>query len=224
MARKSVEDLKRKPSGRDRSWACVGMDTSMSSIAMVSMIYDAVLDKMIGPTFRTIRWTEEDYFERLLQANRLEETMLVVVPSQYVTMERTFIAIEEPFYYGAVKRGQSGWIKQQAEVSGAAKAGLLRWGWRNLYEINNQSWYKTIRDEGHIVRKGKEGKWDVKTWAIQAFGLPDLPDLVQGKHGKIPRPESGYGAKAKPVQPEDIYDAAGLCAWMLDTAETGGLL
>ena len=66
-----------------------------------------------------------------------------------------------------------------------------------------------------------EGKWDVKDWAIGAYGLPDLPDLVSGKNGgKIPRPETGFGAKAKAVQPNDIYDAAAVMAYMQDHVQS----
>jgi hypothetical protein len=210
-----------------KSWAAIGVDTSMTSIAVVGIGYDSVLDKMVGPQHTEVRWLPEtDYYKRLSDAAKAHELILDVVHKLWViNPANVFIAIEEPFFYGAVKRQQSSWLKQQAEVSGAFKGGLARYGYLNIYEINNAQWAKALREEGVLVytnRKDPDRKWKVKEWAIQAFGLPDLPDLVASKSGaKIIRPESGYGAKAKPVQPNDIYDAAACCAWMMNEIESG---
>jgi hypothetical protein len=149
--------------------------------------------------------------------------------------ERVYIAIEEPWFYGAVKNAESAWLKQQAEVAGAFKGGLARFGYLNIYEINNSQWHATLRKDGIEFGKAARGtpakekaavrernKFLVKEWAMQAFGLPDLPDLVRSKSGaKIIRPESGFGAKAKAVQPNDFYDAAACAAWMQNAIESG---
>ena len=94
----------------------------------------------------------------------------------------------------------------------------MRDGYTNLWEINYQTWLGVIRAEtGQTLPSSKETKWKVKTWAIEAFGVPNYPDLIQHhKLGKIPRPE---GSKAKAVQPEDVYDALGIMAWMRATVE-----
>ena len=207
----------RQKAAQRASWAAVGVDTSLTALSAVAVAYDGMRDAMIGPFWSEIRWMPEvDYFDRLGQAAKGHELIQSVLAKTWVLdPTRIFIAVEEPWYFGATKRGQSAWLKQQAEVAGAFKGSIVRWGYTNIYEINNSQWRKAIRDDGHDVRKGPEGKWDVKDWAINAFGLPDLPDLVKSKSGaKIPRPESGFGAKAKPVQPNDIYDAAACCAWM----------
>jgi hypothetical protein len=196
----------------------------MSSIAVVGIGYDSKTDKIVGPSFSELRWfTDDEYFTRLGQAAKAYELILDVLKDLWVIeMERVILAIEEPWYYGAVKQQQSAWLKQQAEVAGAFKGGLVRYGFKYIYEINNSQWRKAVRDDGQEIRKGQEGKWDVKTWAIKAFGLPEFPDLVKDRNGsKIPRPESGFGAKAKPVQPSDIYDAAACCAWAQNEIVSG---
>lgn len=226
MARKTLADLRTTtPTGvqhrHDKSWVALGWDTSMTSVACVGTGYDCVLDKMVGPAFAEIRWMpEDDYFPRLGQASKAHDVALQVIGELGIPIPNTrvFQAFEEPVPYGMIKKaGMSGWIKQQCEVAGAVKGSLFRYGFLNMSEINNSQWRKVLRAEGVVLPKGPAAKWEVKKWAIQAFGLPDLPDLVKSKSGaKIPRPESGYGAKAKPVQPNDVYDAAAVCAWQCD--------
>lgn len=206
----------------DLSWMALGVDTSMTSLAVVGIGFDGILKKRVGPFYAETRWMpDDDYFKRLADAAHSPNLISVVTAKVHsIKLERTFIAIEEPFFYGAVKKQQSSFVKQQAEVCGSFKGGLARWGYVNMFEINNSQWRAAVRRDGQTIRKGPEGKWDVKAWAINSFGLPDLPDLVKSKSGaKIPRPESGYGAKAKAVQPNDIYDAAACCAWMVDELE-----
>lgn len=224
MARKDGSTLQARQKGAQSltkavagaSWASVGIDTSMSSLAVVAVGYDATLDKMVGPTYAERRWyADDDYFKRLGEAAKSHDLVLDALTGLWVIeLDRVVIVAEEPWYYGAVKQQQSAWLKQQAEIAGAFKGGLVRYGFPIIYEINNQQWRKVIRDEGVTIRKGQEGKWDIKEWAIKAFGLPEFPDLVKDKGGsKIPRPESGFGAKAKAIQPSDIYDAAACAAW-----------
>ena len=222
MARKTGATLKRALSARAPSWAAVGVDTSLTAISAVATAYDALTGSRRGPFWAEVRWLpEDDYFIRLGQASKTAGLIYDVLKEAWVRdYDNIYIAIEEPWYFGAAKHGQSGWLKQQAEVAGAFKAGLVNNGYLNIYEINNSQWRKVLRQEGVTIRRGAEGKWDVKEWAINAYGLPDFPDLVKSKSGaKIPRPESGYGAKAKPVQPSDIYDAAACAAWMQDHVE-----
>jgi hypothetical protein len=244
MARKTAQDLKPKqlslPTTKlpareivKGSWACIGVDTSMTACSVVAMGWDSVLKRTVGPSHGEIRWMpEDDYFKRLGEAAKGHELLLDCLRDMYVDLSRVFIAIEEPFPMGMLNKlgkGQSGWVKQQCEVAGAFKGSLVRYGFQNIYEINNSQWAKTLRDEGVPLlppnRKDEMRKWKVKEWAIRAFGLPELPDLVKSKSGgKIPRPTEGYGANAKAVQPNDIYDAAAVCAWMLDEAERLGLV
>lgn len=231
----------------EASWAAVGIDTSMTACSAVAMGFDAKTKKMVGPTYAEIRWTpDDDYFKRLGQAAKGHELVLDVLrPLWVIDPEKTFIAIEEPFPLGMIGRAVAGkgtwqgsFIKQQSEVSGAFKGSLVRYGYLNIYEINNAQWHATIRKDGiefEVIRRAwtkqekdaakYRNKFLIKTWAVKAFGLPELPDLVASKSGaKVPRPAEGYGAKAKAVQPNDIYDAAACCAWMQDEIENGRVL
>jgi len=219
MLKSAAKDLR-------KSWVAIGMDMSMTSIAAAAIGWDGALGAMTDVRWGEIRWTpEHDYFTRLGQAANVHSLILDVIPSLWaVAPERVCICIEEPFPMGMMTRKTftGSWIKQQCEVAGAAKGAIVRYGWPNIYEINNAQWKATLRREGVTIRKMPEGKWDVKEWACQALGLPDLPDLVRGKEGgKIPRPESGRGANAKAVQPSDVYDAAACLAWMMDEIQEG---
>jgi hypothetical protein len=215
MARKKLAGLVGRKKVNPK-WIVVGCDTSMSSIAVAAMGWDATLKQMRGPSLYTHRWASDyDYLLRLKEVSQAEiliETAVSGLGFWTTSVDDIYIAVEEPFPLGYVKKAQSGWIKQQAQVSGALLGGLSRYGYTNLYEINWQTWLNVVRAEtGLTIASNKEAKWKVKEWAIEAFGVPDFPDLIQSKHGKIPRPE---GSKAKAVQPEDIYDALGVMSWM----------
>jgi hypothetical protein len=240
MARKTLTDLKPSSKQRDfgklaeilvngmderarhaNSWAVVGMDTSMSSIALTAIGYDALMGKLTKVKWAQVRWlAEDDYFKRINDAAMIHMKVLDVLPIG-LNLDRVYIFQEEPVPLGMMRSGrgtfESGWVKQQCEISGAVLGSLTRWGYSNIWQINNQQWKKVLRNEGVTISKMPEGKWNVKEWAIQAYGLPDLPDLVKGKTGgKVPRPVSGYGAKAKAVQPDDVYDAAACMAFGVD--------
>lgn len=241
MARKSAALLPSMQKKATRtSWAAVGIDTSMTACSVVGVAYDGMTDKIVGPFHSEIRWMPEDgYFKRLGEAAKGYELVLDVVRGAWVLdSSRIFIACEEPIFYGAVKAQTGAWIKQQCEVAGAFKGGLVRYGFRNIYEINNSQWHATLRKDGVEFERAERGtsqsekaavrhrnKFKVKDWAIQAFGLPELPDLVKSKSGaKIPRPAEGFGAKAKPEQPSDVYDAAACAAWIQDMIESGEIV
>ena len=227
--------LKRVYDRRLLSWAALGADTSMSSISLVGIGYDGILDKMIGPHHATIRWGIEDhYMHRLRDAHNAHRLVLDVLPGFWqIDLDRIWIAVEEPFHYGAPQRQIGSYIKQQAEIGGAFKGGLVNYGYPHIEEINNSQWHATLRRDGVEFTKAPKGsssgerarialanKFKVKEWAMRAFLLPDYPDLVIGPDGnKIPRPATGKGANAKAVQPEDVYDAAAVCAWMQDQVE-----
>lgn len=228
MARKSAHMLpSRQKAARGPSWAVVGGDTSMSSVAFTAMGYDSVLGKMTKVVYKDVRWTTEqdDYLQRLADASRSHELVLDCLRELWVVEpENVYIAVEEPVPLGMIRRADSGWVKQQCEISGAVLGSLYRYGFKNIWQINNAQWKAVLRAEGVTIRKMPLGKWDIKDWAIAAYGLPDLPDLVRGKNGgKIPRPTSGFGAKAKAEQPNDIYDAAACMAVAQDLMQSDTL-
>lgn len=226
-----------------KNWAVVGVDTSLTSIAAVAYGYDSTTDST-NVTYGEIRWTPEvDYFKRLGEAAKTHELILDLLRRLWVVdPERVYVALEEPFPLGMLGNRnatfQAGFAKQQAEISGAVKGSLVRYGFPNLEEINNSSWHKALREDGAgfetIPRKALKSekerlklanKFRVKEWAIGRYGLPDLPDLVASRSGaKITRPESGYGAKARAVQPSDVYDACAVMHWLLCDLEARGTL
>lgn len=219
MARKFKRPLA-KPSERpsERSWGVVGVDVSLTSISGAMLCYDAILDKMRGPGLFSIRWERPvHFFDRLAQAAKAYDFMLdLMAKCGPMTIPQTniWIGVEEPWPAGIVRKAESGWLRQQAQVQGAFIGGLVRHGYTRVYEVNAQSWKNPVRAE---LDKGKIDKWDVKTWAMEAYDVPDLVDLIDhSTRGLIPRPDN---SKAKARQPDDCYDALGILAWMHDTRE-----
>lgn len=214
-----------KPRADSRQW--IGIDLSLHTLALASLAWDSVLRKWMGPSFVVIRWNKNDhYFDRLRELSRPEqfiadlqtEMKLLVEPSQ------VYIAIEEPWPTAMVGRGNSNTLKQQAEMNGALMAGLLRYGFSNVYQINNQWWKQVIADDLGITPhwtsfgKGLEGKMRSKQWALDSRRdwrkpVPVWPDIIEDKKngGRMPQPEE---SRAQPLQPDDRYDALAMAKWM----------
>jgi hypothetical protein len=213
---------KRKPT---ESWACFGCDVAMNCISIAGIGYSRTLDKYSGPVFSNMRFTKEThYYDRLKFAVKSVDQMWdlcarLSLPS--ISQGSIWMAVEEPFPFGMVGRKskfQSAWIKQQTQMSGAFLAGMIRHGYTNVFEINNVQWRKVVADDlGITTHHTKWDKFKPKEWALENFkDVPDLPDLIaHSKRGLIPRPD---GSRAKAVQPEDIYDALGICMWMAKEA------
>lgn len=210
--------LKTKPTLRP-TYCVIGIDTSMSSIAGAAVLFDGLLDKMNGPALHSVRWNNgEHYFQRMEEAAKAQNFIhsLMSELGFCQNIEDVYIAIEEPWPMGMVKRMQSAYIKQQAQMHGAFLGGLLRYGYQNIFEVNSQRWKSTVASEMDMKLNKEFNKWSVKQWAMDSWGAPDLPDLIQGKNGKMPRPES---SRAKAIQPDDRYDALGILSWMLDLVQ-----
>lgn len=214
MARKFPKKVAQAPEKPyARSWAVCGVDVSMTSMSGIATAYDAILDKLRGPGVFSVRWERDIHFlDRLAQATRSGDfihTLLADCGPFSIPPENVWIAVEEAWPVGLVHKADSMWLRQQAQIQGCFVGGLIRAGFHRVHEANNQLWKNPIRQETGI---GRPDKWAVKEWAIQAYGLPDLPDLIDhSKRGLIPRPDT---SKAKARQPDDIYDAAGIHAWM----------
>jgi len=224
-----------KDSKPDKGWMIAGFDVSLSCIAGAAIAYDAILNKFKGPVFVNQRWTKEDhYFERVGFRSHelvldLEHQMLLTLP-----LEKIFIAEEEPWPFGLIKGGDSGWLKQQAEMSGGFLGSLLHYGFRNVSQMNTIRWRQMVANDLGItthVSKWKEpklcmlynctpadtGKFRTKQWALaySANGnywqesVPNWPDIIKSqKLGNIPRPKN---SRAKSHQPDDRYDALAIC-------------
>ncbi len=240
-----------KDTRRKHGWMVVGFDTSMSSISSAAFAYDAITKKLRGPVFRTVRWNspEHEYFDRIKAAAKAHEIIWDLQGDLNVTMdlEEIFIAQEEPWPMGMSLGKTSGFLKQQAEISGAFLGSLIRWGYTNVAQINTTRWRMMVAEDLGITihhtkwksadlalkyncRPDDSGKFRAKQWAMNpgyAFmgvfprEIPNFPDIIERKGGKIPRPE---GSTAKAVQPADEYDALAV-AWtfFLELSATGAI-
>jgi hypothetical protein len=240
---------------RKRGWMIVGFDTSMTSLAGAAIGWDATLKKFKGPVFVERRWTKDDhYFVRLNTAARSHDLVLELQHQLglELNLEESWIAQEEPWPVGMVGRNThiSGYLKQQAEISGAFLGGLVRYGWQNVSQINSMKWRTMIaQDLGitthHTKWKDPElalkynckpadtGKFRAKQWALDHGGfkaftlgifpneIPDWPDLIQRPSGLGPRPDDSH---AKAVQPDDRYDALAVMWWHYTDLEQAKLL
>lgn len=206
---------KKHPKRSTNSWLAAGFDISMSSVAGAAFGYDATLNEYKGPEFTIERWGRNThYFDRISSCSRAENFIHDLQSEMGMTVkaEDIYIAIEEPWPMGMVGKQQSNSLKQQAEISGAFLAGLLRYGYKNIFQIHNTHWRQIVAaDLGITIHYSKWDKWKPKEWAL-AMEIEDWPDLINhSTKGKIPRPE---GSKAKAVQPDDRYDAFAIATWM----------
>src|SRR5215471_2468318 len=236
--RKKHKSLPTPRANREKGWAVMGFDVSMSSIAGAGIGYDATLKRMVGPNFIYMRWEKDDeYFARLAEASNAQLLVEGILNEMklMLNLNEVFIAEEEPWPLGMARGGLSSFMKQQAEISGAFLGGLVRWGYTNISQMNSIRWRQEVaRDLGITTHHSKwrspelalrfnckpsdSGKFRAKEWALADPGyafmhvfeneIPDWPDIINSKDGKIPRPD---GSVAKAVQPDDRYDALAVC-------------
>ena len=221
----------------DKGWIVCGFDVSMSCIAGAAIAYDAIIRKFKGPVFVEVRWTKQDeYFDRLKVAAKSHELIFDIIGQFHLSLplEKIFIAQEEPWPFGLVRGGESGWLKQQAEISGAFLGGLVRYGYENVSQMNTIRWRTVVANDLGITThhsKWKDptlcavyncipkdaGKFRTKQWAL-AYSkngnywneeVPLWPDIIKSQNlGNIPRPKN---SRAKAHQPDDRYDALAIC-------------
>ncbi len=220
MARKSAvkQRAARVRRAAENSWAVVGIDASVSSISGCMIAYDALLDQMRGPGIFQVRWTHGDHFlDRLAQAVRAADfihSLQTAVGPMSIPADNIWIGIEEAWPAGIVRRAESQWLRQQAEICGAFRGGLVRYGYTRVYEVNASSWRSAVAHDMDMKMNRDFNKWHVKKWAMFSYGVEDRPDLIQSRKGLIPKPAD---SKAKAVQPDDIYDACGIMDFMVTT-------
>lgn len=221
MARKQRSDLvpERKP-----SWAALGFDVSMVSIAGTGIRYDATLDQLSACAFSQWRWEQgDDWFKRLGKAAKGHDLVHDILGQigWFGHNHQVFIGIEQAWPFGIVKRADSAWLYQQAQMHGAFVGGLVRYGYSEVYEVNAASWRSIVSTELG-VKQTSELKFQTQGWAMETWDLPELPEIVSvDGRGKIERPESGAGANKKADHPNDVYDAAAVMTWMWAQIEEG---
>jgi hypothetical protein len=237
VRKKSAQKFGKRPIARKKhppkrvTNVIIGVDISMSSIALAGQGYDGSLKKNVGPEFVICRWgSGVHYFERITDSATGHNFILDVLAELKLSpeLDEVYIAVEEPWPFGITSRTQSNALKQQAEISGAFLGSLLRYGWKNIFQIQANSWRQIVAADLDITihhtkwrspelalkyncKPEDSGKFRSKQWALLSSGIPDWPDIISSKQGKIPRPE---GSKAKAVQPDDRYDALAIMTWM----------
>lgn len=251
VKKKVAKKIPRPRELRERGWMVAGFDVSMSSIAGAAIAYDKTLDKLKGPEFVIQRWTSEHhYYERLKALAKAHDFIheLQLKLGIELGLDEVFICQEEPWPFGMIRGGASNALKQQAEMSGAFLGGLVRYGFQNVAQINSMRWRKLVADDlgitthhtkwqsGELAQRfnctpKNSGKFRTKEWALLDQGyafmhvfpkeIPDWPDLIPKKEGRIPRPE---GSVAKADQPDDRYDALAIMAVLYEELSENGSL
>ena len=221
MARKSAVKHRAATVRRaaEKSWAVVGIDASVTSISGAMLVYDSLLDQLRGPGVFSVRWERGVHFlDRLAQAVKAADfihSLQATVGPMSIPADNIWIGVEEAWPAGIVRRAESAWLRQQAEVCGAFRGGLVRYGYSRVYDVNAQSWRAHVAHDCGMKLNKDFTKWTVKEWAIFSYGIEDRPDLIDhSTRGLIPKPDN---SKAKPRQPDDIYDAVGIMDWMNDS-------
>src|SRR4029079_17563788 len=137
---KQIITVEKKP---PTNWVVCGFDVSLSVIAGAGIGWDGVLGEMGGPVFAEQRFKSSvDYFERLRHAAKAHVVVQELIAKLVMTpqLDEIHVYYEEPWPVGMAKRGDSQWLKQQAMMVGSFAGGLVRYGYVNLVEVNNQLW------------------------------------------------------------------------------------
>lgn len=244
---------------RKRGYMVCGFDTSMSSLAGAAIGWDATLRKFVGPEFVLRRWSKDDhYFTRLKDAAQAHDLVLDLQHGLglQLNLDEVWIAQEEPWPVGMVGHSKhiSGFLKQQAEISGAFLGGLIRFGYQQVSQINSAHWRKLVADmlsdstgedvsthytkwkSGALAQRfnckpADSGKFRTKQWALDVM-LPFFGQMYQTEIPDWPdlinRP-SGLlprpeDSVAKAVQPDDRYDSLAIMWWHFQQLLEEGLM
>lgn len=223
MARKSARKHKAASLKRaaENTWAVCGIDASVTSISGAMLVYDSLLDKVRDVGVHSVRWTQDVHFlDRLAYAVKAHDfihELIIKCGPMPIHSDNIWIGMEEAWPAGIVKRAESQWLRQQAEICGAFRGGLVRYGYSRVYDVNASSWRAAVAHDMGMKSNKDFTKWHVKKWAMFSYGIEDRPDLIQKTGvGLTPKPEK---STAKPKQPDDIYDACGIMDWMRTVRE-----
>lgn len=204
-------------------WVAVGADVSLYSISLggIAMTADGKVR-----TAKAVKhaWEKDyDYFLRMKEAAKPEYFMFDLFSALKVEpeLEQVYVAVEEAVSFGHIQRHASNAIKQQIQISGAFIGGLLRYGYKDIYEIQANSWRKLVAEDLGITTHHtkwnpdkKVGKYRAQQWVEKFHPKWDghWPDMIRStKRGLITRPEN---SKAKGEQSDDRYEALAIAWWM----------
>lgn len=190
----------------------IGIDLSLSSLALSAKMYDHVLAKMVGPAWHITRWQRGfSHDEKLAQVSKAHDFIHQVIYELnggiIHSVEHLYIGVEElpPRQMNAQR------YREQSEIIGSFVGGLKRYGFANVNRVNITKWQALVAAD--LDKKVTQiDKWSVKNWAIEVYDAPKWTDLIyNSKQGLIPKPK---GSKAMPAQPDDRYDSTGIMDWV----------
>lgn len=203
-------------------WVCVGIDSSYYSISAGGIA--KTKDGKIRVAAVARRWDRNtDYWKRIEEAAKGHELLHELFAALKIepNLDEVYIVHEEPVAISHFRKGASQVAKQQMEIGGALLGGLLRWGWKNLWQIQAQQWQKPVADDLGITTHHtkwnptkKEGKFRAKDWIKEFHPKWDghWPDLIShNKLGLIVKPET---SRAQGVQSDDRYEALAMANFM----------
>lgn len=243
IRKKPVSGVKRPASKPDRDpkdrWkkaeiVWIGGDISLSSISLAGLARTQDGKLRVGAISK--RWTKDvDYFVRMKEAAKAHEFVHDLMAELRISaeLEQMTFAIEEAVAISYLKKGDSSWIKQQLQISGAFIGGLLRWGYNDIVEIQANKWRGLVAADLGITTHASKwntedvlklpsgfhaqpkgiGKFRAQQWVMKFHPKWDghWPDIVTTKDGQVPRPES---SKAAGVQSDDRYEALAMAEWL----------
>lgn len=229
MAKKKPPKFSQKPDARKKGkgwtraeWVVIGVDVSTYSISLSGMA--KTREGKIRVKSISRRWVANtDYFKRMEEVAKAHDLVhdLLAKLKVMVELENIYFAIEEAVPIGALQRSKSNKsAKQQLQISGAFIGGLLRYGYKQLWEIQWQQWAAVVaKDLGLTTHHTKwnptkkEGKYRAQEWVKKFHPKWDggWPDLVRNsKLGLVPRGDS----KAQGIQSDDRYESLGIMWFM----------
>jgi hypothetical protein len=236
---------KSKPKGKGWTkveWVCIGGDISLSSLSLAGLARTRTGKLRTGAI--SIRWEkEQDYFERMAALAKAHDFIhdLMAEMKVMAELDEIAIAIEEAVPIGMLQRGTKGkssgatgaWMKQQIQISGSFIGGLLRWGYRDIYEIQANQWRKVVADDlgitthaskwntedvlklpSHMNANAKSiGKYRAQQWVEQFHPKWDghWPDIIASSKGQIARPSTSH---AMGIQADDRYESYAIAEWL----------
>jgi hypothetical protein len=199
------------------SFVVMGIDTSLSSIALAAKAWDGPLKKMRGPVTYIRRFSDSPYHEKLIFCAKGHDVILDALHKLHGFVHEIsdiYVAVEEPWPMGRNIKANSAFLLQQAQMQGALLSSLMKYGF-DTRQVGVKKWRTVVAGDLDVKQNAEFDKWTVKAWAREVYPqLPRYKDLIyKNGVGLIPKPKE---SKAQAKQPDDRYDALGIMEWLYD--------
>jgi hypothetical protein len=192
---------------------CVGVDISLSSIALCAKSFDPITGNIYGPVWNATRWNKRDHvqWDKLKLLSDAHEFIFQLqnkLGGGGVVRDigQVHIGVEEL----PARVLNSNRYREQAELNGAFVGSLLKWGYEHVYSVNVKAWQSLVAADLDMKLGRDFTKFHVKEWVKEVYGK-SWKDLISSPNGLITKPKT---SKAKPAQPDDRVDATGIMEWV----------